>query len=57
MNIEVSYEVSYDGKFETKNDEKLNRNSELILECDAQHPGQSGSLNEGGGRKSFEAGG
>ena len=26
---EKKYEVSYDGKCETKNDEKLNRNSEL----------------------------
>ena len=29
MNSDVSYEVSYDRKCETKNDEKLNKNSEL----------------------------
>ena len=29
MNSDVSYEVSYDRKCETKNDKKLNRNSEL----------------------------
>ena len=29
MNSDVSYEVSCDGNCETKNDQKLNRNSEL----------------------------
>ena len=29
MNSDVSYEVSYHGKCENKNDEKMNRNSEL----------------------------
>ena len=29
MNSDVSYEVSYDGNYETKNDKRLNRNWEL----------------------------